>query len=74
MKDNITNSCNATVIFGANCESQRQILGTSKSGKFVSVKLKAFLAETMSSVYCSFIVSATAGTKVLTVEGDLGKY
>ena len=74
MKDDVVNSCNATVIFGTNCKSRRQILGTSESGNLVSIKLRAFLAETMPSEYCSFIVSATAGTKVLTVEGDLSKY
>ena len=73
-KDGVANSCNAIVMFGANCVNQRQIMGTTESGNLVSIKLTAFLEETMSSRYCSFIVSATAGTKVLTVEGDLSKY
>ena len=69
----ITNSCNATVIYGTNCESQKEITGTNENGhNIVSIKLESSLDETMPSIYCNFTVAARVGTKLLFVEGNLG--
>ena len=67
-----SNSCKATITFGENCQRLREIMGVNASSDLVSIKLRNFLEETMPTEYCSFIVTATANTKLLTVEGDLG--
>ena len=63
-------SCNATIIFGDNCQDQTELNGVDEGDTVVLIKLRDFLEETMSSRYCNFIVTAAAGTRLLTVEGN----
>ena len=63
-------SCNATIIYGDNCQDQTELPGINEGDDVVLIKLTDFLERTMSSRYCSFIVSAAAGTRRLSVEGN----
>jgi hypothetical protein len=66
-------SCGATITYGDNCGEQIQINGVrdSDNDSLVVISLRSFIEETMSSKYCAFRVNATAGTRRVTVEGNL---
>ena len=63
--------CNATIMYGENCQDQELIIGTRDSGNVVIVSLRNFLEKTASSKYCGFRVMAIAGAKAISVDGDL---
>ena len=69
-------SCNATITYGDDCQERMVLYGTRESNKdfLVAINLRKFLEETVSSKYCEFRVSATANTRMVTVDGNiLGK-
>ena len=67
-------SCNATITYGDNCQEKSEIIeGISETDAVVSIKLGSFLEDTMPSRYCTFVVTAAAGTRLVYVEGTLSE-
>ena len=71
----IDNSCNATIIYGPNCQNQTNLTGQIITDNLISIQLTSFLTQTRATrlAYCGFVVNVTAGEKFLTVEGNIGK-
>ena len=66
-------SCDATIMYGDNCEEKIITNGVrdSDSDSLVVISLWSFLEETMPSMICGFRVYATANTRIVTVDGNL---
>lgn len=66
-------SCNATVTYGQTCQDQMLLNGMrdNENDLLIVISLRRLLEDIMPSKYCGFIVSATANTRRITVEGNL---
>ena len=66
-------SCNATIIYGPNCQNRTNLIGKTIGENLISIGLRSFLEETrtLDSRYCGFVANVTANEKFLTVEGSL---
>lgn len=72
---NLNVSCNVTIAYGENCQYHRELLGRKRNNELVSIDLLRFFVETASipARYCNFTITAASGTKMIYVEGDLGR-
>ena len=66
-------SCNGTITYGGTCQDHMPIYGVRPvdNDSLVIISLRSFLDERSLSKLCSFIVNATANTRIVTVEGNL---
>ena len=66
-------SCNATIMYGDNCQQQMLLngVGDNDMDSLIVINLRSFLEETISSKFCGFRVNATANARTVTVDGNL---
>ena len=67
-------SCNATIMYGENCQEKTIINGIRDDDNSIIINVRSVLEETMT--YCGFTVSATANARTVVVEAGnsvLGK-
>ena len=69
----VDNSCNATIIYGPNCQNRENLVGVIVNSSLISIELRGFLTQTRASRYCGFLATVSTGEKTLTVEGNLGE-
>ena len=61
-------SCNAKIISGETCQDKTMINGMKDGDNVVIINVRSVLEDT---IYCSFIVNATANARTVIVEGNL---
>lgn len=59
-------SCDATIMYGENCQDEIIIRGVRDGDQVVMINVRDTLKETV--LYCGFIVNATANARTVVVE------